>query len=149
MRLPRGSASSLLSLTAGLAAAAAVATTWLPVIRYAELREAEILSRQLALTVSLTAEQLSMQGGADLRSSIEQIPRIAAIDQAAVLPVDGEPVLAGDGLSAAALRAACPPDMFGTEPFATVPPTTAADGQRLGGGQCDGRPTLPRPAPDE
>ena len=132
MRLPRGSASSLLSLIAGLAAAAAVATTWLPVIHYAELRESETLSRQLELTARLTAEQSIMQDSDALPALIAHVTEIAAIDLAAVLPVQGEPVISGRGLSAAQLSAVCPPSSFSDASLLTVPPTDF-DGQRLTG----------------
>lgn len=132
MRLPRGSASTLLSLIAGLAAAVAVATTWLPVIRYAEMHEADILSRQLSQIARLTAEQVSMEDSASLQAAIDQIPTIAAIDLAAVLPVDGEPHIAGSGLSAAQLAAVCPADAFSNMPLLQVPPMAFGD-QRLTG----------------
>lgn len=134
MRLPRGSASTLLSLGAGLAAAAAVATTWLPVIRYAELREAEVLSRQLALTATLTAAQLSgTAAGGDPTDTLTSVPALAGVDQAALIPLDGEPVISGVGLTAAQLLSACSADALGEQPLLSVPPTVGAGGQRLTG----------------
>ena len=64
MRLPRGSASSLLSLAAGLIVAGSVATTWLPVIRYAEEREIQSLSRRLVLMAQLAGAQLTSRRSA-------------------------------------------------------------------------------------
>ena len=135
MRLPRGSVSSLLSLAAGIAAAAAVATTWLPVIRYAEQQEAAILARQLAMTASLTAQALSRPAALDdPQEAIAALPAATGIDQAAVLGPDGS-VLAtsGAGLSVSALATLCPPAALSEPAPVPIPPVSTDSGERLKG----------------
>ncbi|MFT4978218.1 MAG: hypothetical protein ACI8S6_004126, partial [Myxococcota bacterium] len=92
-----------------------------------------MLSRQLALTANLTAEQLSHQQDTDLLAAIDDVPTIAAIDQAAILPVWGPAIISGTGLSAEQLRTACPPELLTDEPLLHVPPIETASGQRLTG----------------
>ena len=137
MQLPRGSASTLLSLAAGLAAAASVATTWLPVIRYAEQQEISVLSRQLALTTRLAAESLAHQPDDALPAAVQALPQLAGVDQVVLLdPAGAVLASAGAGLSAAQLQPGCTQAIQTAAAPVPIPITVSDDGQERLKGAC-------------
>ncbi|MFT5683819.1 MAG: signal transduction histidine kinase [Myxococcota bacterium] len=148
MRLPRGSVSSLLSLAAGMIAAGSVATTWLPMIQYAEEREVQSLSRRLVLMASLSGEKLigghSPSPVVDLGSSnrvqarLSELPTISGLDQALVLAESGEVLASSTGefgaeLTLAQVFSACPmAEVLGGEAV-LIPPQIGLSGATVQG----------------
>lgn len=65
MRLPRGSALTLISIATGVVAAVAVGTAWFPLIREREARALDAQARQLELVTLLAGDRLVSQLGDD------------------------------------------------------------------------------------
>jgi signal transduction histidine kinase len=148
LRLPRGSASSLLSLAAGLIAAGSVATTWLPMIQYAEEREVQALSRRLVLMARLGGEQLvgghspspvvDLGSPSRVQARLSELPALSGLDQALVLTADGEVLasstaVSGPELTLAAVLSACPVEQVLAGEATFIPPQIGLSGARVQG----------------
>ena len=135
-------------MAAGLIAAGSVATTWLPVIQYAEEREIQSLSRRLVLMAQLAGEQLtsglsaSLSDGLgspdQLQNRLEELSSGSGLDQTLLLTTNGE-VLAsatskgGAELSLiAVLRVCTMQTMLQGEP-ALIPPQPGFSGATVQG----------------
>lgn len=146
MRLPRGVASSLLSLAVGLSAMAVVAITWLPLLQYAQQQEQRVLSRHLLLTTNLAAAQFASPANVSSINIITEVSRVAEVDLVAYLPDDGPPQLLGTGKNPVEIAVTCAMESQLNTPTRLVLPdgeaeqgmagactvVVDAEGQRLG-----------------
>ena len=125
-----------------------MATTWLPVIRYAEEREVQSLSRRLVLMAQLTGEQLissrspspivGLGTSSQIQARLDELSGSSDLDQTLILTTTGE-VLAsatsasGAELSLAAVLKTCTMPALLSEDFALIPPQPGFSGATVQG----------------
>lgn len=96
MRLPRGSAFTLISVATGVVAAVAVGTAWFPLIREREVRALDDQARQLELVTLLAMDRLMSQlgeGGAPLLDASMQAVTPAPPERTAAVRLAAETTL--------------------------------------------------------